>query len=62
MRIHSNLGRMDRSGTGLNSALGLWEREFGSVPTIDQLYEPIEVRVTVSLVRPSLCVEAQSKR
>ena len=47
MRIHSNLGCIDRAGTGLNSAWGLWEREFGSVPTIDQLYEPIEVRVVL---------------
>ena len=42
MRIHSNLDRIDRVGTGLNSVRGLWEREFGSVPTIDQLYEPID--------------------
>ena len=49
MRIHSNLGCIDRAGTGPNSAWGLWECEFGSVPTIDQLYEPIEVRVTAPL-------------
>lgn len=49
MQILGHLGRIDRAGTGLNAVWQLWEREFGATPTIEQLYEPLELRIKVPL-------------
>jgi len=49
MQILGHLGRIDRAGTGLNAVWQLWEREFSTVPSIEQRYEPLEIRITVPL-------------
>ena len=46
MQILGHLGRIDRAGTGLNAVWRLWEREFGTTPSIEQRYEPLELRVS----------------
>ena len=54
MQILGHLGRIDRAGTGLNAVWRLWEREFGAKPTIEQLYEPLELRIMAPLGRGAI--------
>lgn len=49
MQILGHLGRIDRAGTGLNAVWRLWEREFGAVPRVEQLYEPLELRIVAPI-------------